>query len=83
MVAGPLHGTMNVFNNNDVIIRENFVIFKDIAIRLTAVETIKKTQLNNPQLWQLSMRLASGRVYYFLFQEIDNFFDRLLDAVNR
>lgn len=74
---------MNVFNNNDVIIRENFVNFDGVAIRLAAIELIKKVRLDNPQLWELSLHLTSGKVFRFMFYELDNFFDRLLDAVNR
>ncbi len=57
---------------------DRFVVFDQIAVRITAIESIEKSYDETTQKWCLKVRLGSGIRYALLFDDsVDNYFDRL------
>jgi hypothetical protein len=63
------------YSINTVRFTERFVVFNQIALRISAIESVDKFY---DQAWNLQIRMKSGDAYTFVFQNsVDNYFDRL------
>lgn len=64
------------YSINTVRFTEQFVVFDQIAIRISSIDTVEKLHVQHE--WILKIRTKSGRRYEFIMQEpVDNIFDRL------
>lgn len=63
------------YSINTVRFTERFVVFNQMALRISAIESVEKFY---DQAWGLTIRMQNGDHYTFLFQNsVDNYFDRL------
>ncbi len=63
------------YSINTVRFTERFVVFNQIALRISAIESVEKFY---DQPWSLKIRMQNGDHYVFVFQNsVDNYFDRL------
>jgi len=57
---------------------ERFVVFNQIALRISAIESVEKSYDNQLGEWCMKIRMVSGIRYTFTFHDaVDNHFDRL------
>jgi len=54
------------------------VVFNQIALRISAIESVEKSYDNQLGEWCMKIRMVSGIRYTFTFHDaVDNHFDRL------
>jgi len=72
---------MPFYQNPTVRFTSSYVIINDVALRISAIETIEKKHYESAHRHILKIRLTTGKRYDLEFNsQVDNLFDLLINA---